>query len=137
VAVEDQIVTLLTSDPGVAAIVGARVYAMPAPQATASPFLTYQIISVNRVGQTYDARSSHDVTGLQIDCWMESGATTSQYSRYSKVAELARAVRTALDRKGLAGEDTVDLIRWDGWTDFNTPDETRRTLEFTLVVKGT
>lgn len=123
------------SDPAVTAIVGARVYAMPAPQGTTSPFLTYQITTGTRIGRVYNGSSSHNLMGLQIDCWMESGAVISQYSRYAKVVELARAVRAALDNKGLIGEDRVDLISWDSWTDFNTPDETRRTLEFTLTVK--
>ena len=134
-AVEDQVVALLKADAGVAALVNSRVYAMPAPQGTTSPFITYQIIDVQRIGLTYEARATHAVTTLQVDCWADSTMSTNVNSRYDRVIDLARAVRAALDRKGLNGEDTVDVILWTGWRDLNTPTETRRSVDFDLYVK--
>lgn len=135
VAVEDQIVTLLKADAAVAAIVGTRVYDIPAPQGAPGPFITYQVIGAERVGRAYTGHGTHDVTRLQIDCYVDASVDSSQQSRKRQVVNLARAVRTALDRQGLDGEDTVDAILWTDWRDLNTPTETRRSLDFDLLVK--
>lgn len=135
-AVEDQIVTVLRANAGVSALVGSRIYAMPAPQGTSSPFITYQIIAAARSGMSYHATAVHDVVSLQVDCWSDDTASTSSNSRAEQVNDLARAVRAALDGTGLTGEDIVDLITWTGWSDFSTPTETRRALDFTLMVRN-
>lgn len=135
-ALEAQIVAVLKADAAVTAIVGDRIYAMPAPQGTTVPFITYQLIAVNRVGQTYTSGSSHDVQTLQIDCWSDPTGLSVSNSRYDKITQLARAVRSALDQKGLIGDNTVDMIAWDSWADLSTPEETRRSLDFRLSVRG-
>lgn len=132
---EEQVAAALAADAGVSAIVGSRIYAMPAPEGAASPFVTWQVVDVDRIGETYDGRSAFDVTLLQIDCWADRTTDTSSSSRTAQVLALARAVRAALDRKGLTGEDTVDIIRWRRWHDQSTPEEVRRVLEFSLLVK--
>ena len=132
-AAEDQIVSMLRADPGVTAIVGQRVYAIPAPQGTPSPFLTYQVLPTVRSGHRYDGEGLYYAMPLQVDCWAEDGVATNTQSRYHQVTELARAVRTALD--GQSAADGVALIRWDSWGDFNTPSETRRSLDFTLLIR--
>jgi len=134
-ALEDQVVTLLKSDAGVAALAGDRIFANPAPQGTASPFVTYQIVGNQSIGRTYTGHSTHDVMTLQVDCWADHTTITNVQSRYRKVIDLARAVRAALHRKGLSGEDVVDLVLWTDWRDLNTPTETRRSLDFDLFTK--
>lgn len=134
-AVEEQVVELLRSDPAVTALVDSRIYAMPAPQGVQSPFVTYQIIAARRIGRDYRGNGTHDLMMLQVDCWAEETMSTSTNTRYERVLALARAVRAALDRKWTAGEDIIDLILWTNWTDQNTPTATRRTLDFDLYVK--
>jgi Protein of unknown function (DUF3168) len=135
-AAEAQIVTLLKADPAVAALVGTRIYAMPAPQNAESPFLTYQIVSLVRTGRAYNGKTVHGITGLQIDCWIDAVAVSSPISRYAKVLSIADAVRDALDGQGLVGDDTIDIIFWEGWSDLSTPEQTRRTLEFGMSVRS-
>lgn len=135
-AVEEQIVALLRAAPAISAAVGSRIYATTAPQHAESPFLTYQFVTSNRTGQTYEATAAYDVTGLQVDCWATDVTDTSSESRGKQVRNLARSVRSALHGQGLTGEDRVDLIRWDSWVDFGSTTEKRRSLDFTLMVRG-
>lgn len=134
-AVEDQIVTILKTDPAVSEIVEDRVFAMPAPQGTPSPFITYMMVGVSRVGRDFTGQYTHDRMAMQIDCWADQTMNSSAQSRYSKIVRLSRAVRSALDRRGDVGEDTIDYISWDAWTDDNTPEHTRRIMDFTLAVR--
>ena len=135
-AVEAQIRDVLLADSAVAALVGVRIYDMPAPQTAASPFVTYQMVGSNRAGETYDVEATYDVTGFQIDCWCNDTFSTSSNSRSDRVRAIARAVRAALNGAGLTGEDRVDLIRWDSWNDLNEAQTARRTLDFTLMIRG-
>jgi hypothetical protein len=134
-AVEDQLVALLKADAAVVALAGARIYAMPAPQGTVSPFITYQMVNAQRTGGSYGGPAQTDVMTVQLDCWADHTTITNAQSRYRKVVDLARAVRAALHNQGLVGEDVVDRIAWTGWRDLNTPSETRRSLDFDLYVR--
>jgi hypothetical protein len=134
-AVEDQIVSLLRADPGVAAIVGSRIYAMPAPQGTPSPFLTYQVIASRPSGRVYTAAATHQVMSLQVDCWADDTVDTGSSSRPSQINALAAAVKAGMHGRGMSGEDTVDVILWENTSDFSTPAEARRSLDFTLMVR--
>lgn len=127
VAVEEQIVATLRAASGVTTLVGNRIYLSPAPQGTPSPFLTYQLINANPIGRSYSGAVDDD-TIIQVDCWADDTTETSPQSRKAQVNALAAAVRDTLHFNG--------LTLWTGTNDFNTPAETRRSLDFQIIVKG-
>lgn len=100
--IEDGLHEHLRNDPGVYAVVNARIYPLVAPQQAAKPHITYQ-----RVGTDYN-RSLSGPTGMdrgtfQVDCW----ATTQRAAR-----QLADLVRLAIDNnRGTMGNHNVQVCK--------------------------
>lgn len=135
---EAQIVDMLAADATVAGLVVARIFPHPAPQGVASPFITYQITNANQSGPTYTHRATFDVSAMQIDCWHEQldRATDGASHFYGAVADLARAVRTGLDRKGdPTGDDAIEGIQFTDWNDLSDEEYARRALRFDIYVR--
>lgn len=108
-------------------IVDSRVYAMPAPQGTRSPFITYQLASRDPDGRTYGGAAA-DANLFQVDCWLDTTASTASQSALAQIRTLADAVRVALVASG--------LTLWQATRDLSTPADTRRSLDFLIIVKG-
>lgn len=84
---EDGLFQLLTSDAGVSALCGTRVYPLILPSAPTLPSLTYQ--SISSVAQyTMDGPTGLVTARVQTEAWSDS---------YSTAKALAAAVRTLLD----------------------------------------
>jgi hypothetical protein len=85
--IEPAIYALLTETPGVAALVGTRVYPVVLPQNPTMPAITYQRTSAQRTRSTLGP-SGLTRSGFQIDCWSAS---------YLNAKSLCAAVRAAID----------------------------------------
>ena len=99
---------LLRTDSDVFALVSTRVYPVVAKDSTAFPFIIYDVESESPT-QDKDGVSTLD----------EDFVTVSAYSKtYSEAADLARKIRTALDRKtGTYGGIKVQSIQYNGYND--------------------
>ena len=99
---------LLRTDSDVLALVSTRVYPVVAKDSTAFPFIIYDVESESPT-QDKDGVSTLD----------EDFVTVSAYSKtYSEAADLARKIRTALDRKtGTYGGIKVQSIQYNGYND--------------------
>lgn len=117
----------LSTQAGVTALVGTRIYPLVLPQNVAYPAIRYQRISTPRVysksGPSGDSRPR-----LQIDCW----ALT-----YGDAKRLADAVETAM--KGFAGTHNGHRVasvvcddEQDGYEPDPAPPVYRRTLDFLI-----
>ena len=111
---------------GLSALIGSRMYPVEAPQKTAIPYVTYQVISPVR-----DHAMSADGLGLprvQFDCWAKNRADAM---------DVRDQILACFDRwSGIAGGITVDssVCENDGM-DVQTDDITRIprvTLEFQM-----
>tara|TARA_Y100000401_G_scaffold39957_1_gene30354 strand:- start:752 stop:1153 length:402 start_codon:yes stop_codon:yes gene_type:complete len=100
--------SLLRTDSDVFALVSTRVYPVVAKDSTAFPFIIYDVESESPT-QDKDGVSTLD----------EDFVTVSAYSKtYSEAADLARKIRTALDRKtGTYGGIKVQSIQYNGYND--------------------
>ncbi len=85
--VEPKLYALLTADPTVSAIVGARVYPMVMPQRATFPAVTYFRVSGGQQN-TLDGYSGTENPRIQVDCWAK---------KYADVKALAAAIRAAMD----------------------------------------
>ncbi|MBX9580479.1 MAG: DUF3168 domain-containing protein [Gemmataceae bacterium] len=84
--VEDFIFSRLTTDPGIAAAVGTRVYRVRMPDNPQLPAITFQTVS-GSVVESFDGYSGLALPVVQVDCW----------ARTAKAAQdLALLVRGAL-----------------------------------------
>lgn len=83
---------VLTTDAGVSALVGSRVVPHSVPQATAAPYVTYQVTERERANHL-SGNSGLVREVFTIGCWSEVG--------YLQAINVAAAVRTALD--GISG----------------------------------
>jgi hypothetical protein len=81
----------LTGDAGVAALVGARVYPVQAPQEAPAPFIVFGRVATQRF-PTLDDRRGLAQPRIEVGCWAET---------FDAARALANAVRLALD--GLRG----------------------------------
>ena len=110
--VETALYTILSSDAGVSALVGARIYPVVIPQDVSLPAVAYQRISAARV-YSHDGPSCLARPRFQFSCTAES---------YGAARAVVNAVRTALD----GYNDTANGVRimaafsqneFDGFTD--------------------
>ena len=83
---------LLTTDPGVVALVGSRVYPLAAPQGAAFPRITHQLITTTRDWDLLGPSGLRRAL-MQIDVWALSEGAAE---------ELAERLRVLLD--GFGGE---------------------------------
>jgi hypothetical protein len=80
----------LTTDAGIAAVVGARCYPEAAPQEAAYPRITYQRIG-QLTHQKIKGRTGLVTESLQIDCWAKAATGAANAAE-----ELAALVATRL-----------------------------------------
>ena len=90
--IEEALYAMLTADAAVAALVGTRVYPIPAPDQVVRPYIAYR-----RTGERVD-RALGGPTGLvettfELGCWAED-TTTAAGGAIAR--DLAAAVRAAL-----------------------------------------
>jgi len=109
---------ILSSDSGVSAIVGTKIYPEVAPIGTVAPYIVYQEIS-NVPTQSKTAVSQTEMTRLQVSCFTEISANSK--SAYLNGIDLANAVRTALEGvKGtISGVVVQSNIVYDGQINLN------------------
>lgn len=89
---EEALRALLAGDPGIAGLVGGRIYPVERPQGSALPAITYHLVS------SVPGHAMGGLTGLvdarvQIDAWAEPSTTRSSYDTAKRIG---RAVRAAL-----------------------------------------
>ena len=65
---ENSVRLALLADPGVASLVGTRIYPQHAPEQKTFPYVTYQRISSRR-WNTLSANSGVAIVRIQFDCW--------------------------------------------------------------------
>lgn len=107
---------LLSNAQSVTDIAGTRIYPELAEQEAVAPYAVYQIVSVNP-DDTNDGPAVIDEVAMDILCVAES---------YNEAADLASAVRSALDRvRGTYNGVNVESIQYDS-TDSDVQDSPRR-----------
>ena len=93
------IMTTLTTDSGIAAIIAGRVFADVADGSTATPYLVYQVIGTS--GETtHDGNRNLEFPSVQFSAWANTKAVA---------IALASAVNAALDGQTLAGSSNLSL----------------------------
>jgi hypothetical protein len=121
---ELQVRAFLLAIPAVTDIVGERIFPAPAPQNTASPFVTFSRITADR---NYTIYGPDKLTGglLQIDCWSDAPEYQGSY-RIAK--SLGIAVRQALHGfRGMMGALRIQETTIEAERDiFEAQDHTRR-----------
>jgi len=96
---QGDIYTALTTDSGVSAIIGSRLFADVADGSTVTPYLVYQVIGTN--GETtHDGNRNLEFPSIQFSAWANTKAAA---------IALASAVNTALDGQTLAGTSDISL----------------------------
>jgi hypothetical protein len=100
--IERAIVSVLTNDATVAALVGTRIYPLIMPQAASRPAITYQQIGGYR-WQTVASAAGVVDSRFQLNCWGDD---------YADADSLADAVRQALDGySGIAATVTIVAVQ--------------------------
>ena len=89
--VEKAIFNILSSDLGVSALVGLRIFPVYIPQGESKPAITYQQLGGPR-DHTTDGASGFVESSFQVQCWAET---------YAGADDLADKVRLAMD--GISG----------------------------------
>ena len=124
---------ILSNDSDVSALVSTRIFPNVAKNATTFPFIIYDVESES------PEDSKDGVATLDVDSVM-----VSVYSKtYSEASDLARKIRTALDRKsGSYGGIDVQSIQYNNYNDLfddNTSDEGvyRKALDFSIRIINT
>ena len=97
-ALGELIYTALTTDAGVSALVGSRVYPLYLPQDPTLPAVTYQQISRVRRSE----RSTVSRVRVQFDCWAQT---------YREARQLADTLRPALD--GYHAQGAPNIVEAD------------------------
>lgn len=110
---EAGLISLLSGESTISALVGARVYVNKAPQAAALPYIVVTQMTTdeyNAIDGTTGLRS----VSFDIDC---------KADRSVEATSLADAVRVFVrDYTGAAGSETIDAVMLDGETaDFEPP----------------
>lgn len=91
--------TYLSTQPGITAIISAKVFPEIAPTSEDLPYITFAIMSTENV-HNFDAASRFSIHHYQIDCW---GTTALEADN------LAEAVREELDGFNNALMGTTDI----------------------------
>ncbi len=102
--IEDAIYNILTSNPGVSAIVGTRVYRVRMPDNPQLPAITYQTSYGSQV-ESFTGYSGLRMPIISIDCWGDTAKLTR---------DLAEKVRVALHGySGTYSDITIDnVLEW-------------------------
>ena len=121
---------ILKTDLAIAAAVGQKIYPVNVPQNTASPFISFFVVSTTPV-DTKDRPSQIDEVRVQIDVWART---------YGQAEDIHGIVRTALDAYPigtLVNGIFLDGIRYDTERD-DMEEETdlyRRSADYMIRVK--
>lgn len=100
-SIDEALVSILENNPGVASLVGSRIYPLFARQTAVKPFVIYQRISSERL-HSHSGTSGLARPRCQVRCVAGS---------YSELRSLATAVRVALDGyQGSVGTMRIDAI---------------------------
>jgi len=100
---------ILDDNSDVNALVSSRIYPMIARQGTDFPFIIYDVLS-DEPTDYKEGVSSLDTTSIMVSVYSET---------YSQASDLAKKVRTALDRQsGTIAGIKVQSIKYDGYNDF-------------------
>lgn len=111
--VEQGLVSYLASKSGVAALVKDRIFPELAPEGTAFPYLTYQLISSLDPGRTLSGAGGCRVARVQLDCWGRGDR-----EGYKVVKQLAEQIRLSTDGfGGTMGTFTVAEARVEDFRD--------------------
>lgn len=86
-AIEESLVSRLTSDAPLVALIGTRISPLIARQGNALPLVTYERI-LTQPNQTMGLSSGYFVTRFSFSCWAKDDATARQ---------IASAIRASLD----------------------------------------
>ena len=121
--IESALYAHLTTDVGLAALVGARVYPLALPQQPTLPALTYQRISTSPTQHRDSAEPQHSRIRMQIDCWAAS---------YDSALSVRAAVRAAMGTVAQASSPRIDaaLLADDTDTYDPAPGRWRATLDY-------
>lgn len=121
---------ILKNDFYVSALVSNRIFPNVAKNSTTFPFIIYDVESESPT-QDKDGVSTLDEDFVMVSCYCKT---------YSEASDLARKIRTALDRKsGSYGGLDIQSIQYNGYNDTfddNTSDEGvyRKALDFKIRV---
>ena len=124
------IYNILANDSDVSALVSNRIFPNVAKNGTTFPFIIYDVESESPI-QDKDGVSTLDEDFVMVSCYCKT---------YSEASDLARKIRTALDRKsGSYGGVDIQSIQYNGYNDTfddNTSDEGvyRKALDFKIRI---
>jgi len=123
------LVSLLTGESTISAIVGSRVYISKAPQNASLPYIVITQMSSNE-NQTIDGTTGLRFVDFDIDCKAERSVTSET---------LGKTVRTFIDDyTGAAGADTVNAVLInDESTQFEPPTDGSDKGIYTTVIDAT
>jgi len=127
------IYNILANDTPVSAIVGTRIFPNVAKQTTSFPFIIYDVQSENPTDYKQGV-SSLDTDNVMVSCYCKT---------YSQASDLAKKIRTALDRvSGTYNGVVIQSIKYDGYNDLFTESSAnqgiyRKALQFNLRIINT
>tara|TARA_R110000751_G_scaffold46775_2_gene104963 strand:- start:4134 stop:4535 length:402 start_codon:yes stop_codon:yes gene_type:complete len=127
------IYNILANNSPVSAIVGTRIFPNVAKQTTSFPFIIYDVQSENPTDYKQGV-SSLDTDNVMVSCYCKT---------YSEASDLAKKIRTALDRvSGTYNGVVIQSIKYDGYNDLFTESSAdqgiyRKALQFNLRIINT
>lgn len=127
------IYNILANDSPVSAIVGTRIFPNVAQQTTSFPFIIYDVQSENPTDYKQGV-STLDTDTVMVSCYCKT---------YSEASDLAKKIRTALDRvSGTYNGVVIQSIKYDGYNDLFTESSAdqgiyRKALQFNLRIINT
>ncbi|MNG11232.1 hypothetical protein D3C84_947530 [compost metagenome] len=89
--IESDVHAVLLAAPAVAALVGDRVAAGMLPEGELRPYVTYSLVTGERIGSMTDSGLMRHVR-LQLDCWSPN---------YKQAKQIALAVQDAMEASAL------------------------------------
>tara|TARA_R100001244_G_scaffold42085_2_gene38078 strand:- start:5331 stop:5732 length:402 start_codon:yes stop_codon:yes gene_type:complete len=127
------IYNLLTGDTEIADLVDKRIFPNVAKNTTEFPFIVYDVDGESPTDEK-DGVSTLDTDSVMVSCYCKT---------YAQASDLARKIRTALDRiSGTYSGVVVQSIKYNGYNDLfdeNVSDEGvyRKALDFDLRIINT
>ncbi len=127
------IFNILSGDADVSALVGTRIFPNVAKNKTQFPFIIYDV-NGETPNDDKDGVSSLDVDSVMVSCYSKT---------YAEASDLARKMRTALDRiSGTYGGVVIQSIKYNGYNDLFDDDSGdggiyRKALDFDIRIVNT
>lgn len=122
------IYSILTSDATIGGYVSTKVYPLAAPQNTAMPYITYQLVS-DKPNKNKDRVTSIETLRVQIDVIAKT---------YENVGQIADAIVNALSfYSGTVAGITIDIITFEDENDLSDveADVYRKEQDYFLRIK--